>query len=84
LKKPVIWICLGSPYLLQIAPEIGTILCTFSYSENSQEAAVRALAGEFRISGKMPVYVPGVARLGDGLEIPPRVISTSNVATESP
>jgi beta-N-acetylhexosaminidase len=70
LKKPVVWICLGSPYVLRIAPEMGTILCTFSYSENSQEAAVRALAGDFRISGKMPVYVPGVAKIGDGLEIP--------------
>jgi len=71
-KKPVVWVCLGSPYLLRIAPEIGTILCTFSYSENSQEAAVRALTGESRISGKMPVSIPGVAKIGDGLIIPPR------------
>jgi beta-N-acetylhexosaminidase len=72
LKKPVVWVCLGSPYLMRIAPKIGTILCTFSYSENSQEAAVRALAGDFRISGKMPVSVPGVVKIGDGLEIPAR------------
>ena len=49
---------------------MGTIICTFSYSENSQKAAVKALAGEFRISGKMPVSVPGGAKLGDGLVIP--------------
>ena len=72
MKKPVVWVCLGSPYLMRIAPEMGTILCTFSYSENSQEAAVRALAGDFRVSGKMPVSIPGVAKIGDGLEIPPR------------
>ena len=72
LKKPVVWVCLGSPYLMQAAPGIGTILCTFSYSENSQSAAVKALAGEFRVSGKMPVYVPNVAETGAGLEIPPR------------
>ena len=74
LKKPVVWVCLGSPYLLRIAPKMGTVLCTFSYSENSQEAAVRALVGDFRVSGKMPVSVPGVAKIGDGLEIPPREI----------
>ena len=73
-KKPVVWICLGSPYLLRIAPGMGTILCTFSYSENSQKAAVKALTGDFRVSGKMPVSVPGVAKIGDGLEIPPRII----------
>ena len=72
MKKPVIWVCLGSPYLMRITPEIGTILCTFSYSENSQVAAVRALTGDFRVSGKMPVSIPGVAKIGDGLEIPPR------------
>jgi beta-N-acetylhexosaminidase len=58
---------------MRIAPEIGTILCTFSYSENSQEAAVKALAGDFRVSGKMPVSIPGVAKIGDGLVLPPRV-----------
>ena len=72
MKKPVVWVCLSSPYLMRITPEIGTILCTFSYSENSQAAAVRALTGEFRVSGKMPVSIPGVAKIGDGLEIPPR------------
>ncbi|MCL2878025.1 MAG: glycoside hydrolase family 3 C-terminal domain-containing protein, partial [Acidobacteria bacterium] len=72
LKKPVVWVCLGSPYLLRIAPDMGTILCSFSYSENSQAAAVKALAGDFRVSGKMPVSIPGVAEIGDGLEIPPR------------
>ena len=77
LKKPVIWVCLGNPYLMRTAPDIGTILCTFSYSENSQEAAVKALAGEFRVSGKMPVTVPGVAEIGDGLVIPPREITVS-------
>ena len=70
-KKNVIWVCLGSPYLLEIAPKIGTILCTFSYSENSQEAVVKALAGKYRITGKMPVSVPGVAKIGDGLVIQP-------------
>ena len=72
LKKPVVWVCLGSPYLMRIAPGMGTILCTFSYSENSQAAAVKALAGEIRVSGKMPVSIPGVAEIGGGLEIPAR------------
>ena len=80
LKKPVVWVCLGSPYLMRIAPEIGTILCTFSYSENSQEAAVRALTGDFRISGKMPVSIPGVAKIGDGLVIPPRETKIENAS----
>ena len=80
LKKPVVWVILGSPYLLRIAPEMGTVICSFSYSENSQEAAVKALFGDFRVSGKMPVSVPGAAKIGDGLEIPPRAKNAAPAA----
>ena len=73
-RKPVVWICLGSPYLLRLAPEIGTWLCTFSYSETSQVAAVKALTGEIRVSGKMPVSIPGIVAIGDGMNIPARVV----------
>ncbi len=67
--KPMIWVSFGNPYVLQIAPEIGTYLCTFSYSDVSQIAAARAIAGEIEVTGKMPVSIPGYAKAGDGLQI---------------
>lgn len=69
-QKPVVWIALGNPYLLRIVPQLGTYLCTFSYSDNSQAAAAKALAGEISVSGKMPVSIPGISTIGAGLEIP--------------
>jgi beta-N-acetylhexosaminidase len=69
-QKPLIWVALGNPYVLRVEPEIGTYLCTFSYSEGSQVAAVKALAGEIKISGRMPVSIPQYSKVGDGLQVP--------------
>jgi len=68
--KPVIWIAFGNPYLLRLYPQIQTYLCTFSYSDVSQIAAAKALAGEIPITGKMPVSIPQHSRVGDGLQVP--------------
>jgi beta-glucosidase-like glycosyl hydrolase/CubicO group peptidase (beta-lactamase class C family) len=68
--KRLIWISFGNPYVLRLAPETGTYVCAFSYSEASQVAAARALAGEIDINGRMPVSIPDWAKAGDGLRIP--------------
>jgi beta-N-acetylhexosaminidase len=69
-KKPFIWIAFGNPYVLRLVPEAGTYLCTFSYSEVSQIAAAKAIAGEIPVTGRMPVSIPGFSKVGDGLQIP--------------
>jgi beta-N-acetylhexosaminidase len=66
LQKPFIWISFGNPYVLRLAPETGTYVCAFSYSEVSQIAAAKALAGEIAVTGKMPVSIPGQIKAGDG------------------
>jgi beta-glucosidase-like glycosyl hydrolase/CubicO group peptidase (beta-lactamase class C family) len=69
-QKPVIWAALGNPYLLRIVPQFGTYLCSFSYSDNSQVAAAKAISGEIPVSGRMPVSIPGISSIGAGLQIP--------------
>ena len=68
--KPLIWVAFGNPYILPLAPRIGTYLCTFSYSDVSQVAAAKAIAGEIEIMGRMPVSIPGFSKAGDGRTIP--------------
>jgi len=68
--KPLVWVAFGNPYILRLAPEAGTYLCTFSYSDVSQIAAAKALAGEIGITGKMPVSIPTYSKVGDGLQVP--------------
>ena len=68
--KPILWVAFGNPYVLERFPKVGTYLCTFSYSDVSQIAAAKAISGEIPISGKMPVSIPKLAAVGDGLQLP--------------
>jgi beta-N-acetylhexosaminidase len=70
VPKPLVWVAFRNPYVLRLFPEIGTQVCTFSYADVSQIAAAKALAGEIEIAGKMPISIPGLAKIGDGLQIP--------------
>ena len=68
--KPLIWVTFGNPYVLRLAPRIGTTICAFSYSDVSQVAAAKALSGEIAVGGRMPVSIPGYADAGAGIQIP--------------
>jgi beta-glucosidase-like glycosyl hydrolase/CubicO group peptidase (beta-lactamase class C family) len=70
LRKPLIWVAFGTPYIFKIAPQAGTYVCAFSYSESSQVAAAKAIAGEIEIDGRLPVSIPGYFKPGDGLTVP--------------
>lgn len=69
-NKPLIWVAFGNPYVFKIAHRIGTYLCTFSYSDSSQVAAAKALAGEIGIGGKTPISIAGFFKTGDGITVP--------------
>ncbi len=67
--KPVVWVAFGNPYILSLFPQLPTYMCTFSYSDVSQSAAAKALAGEIAIGGRMPVSIPGHSSVGEGLAV---------------
>ena len=81
--KPVIWVALGSPYLLRAFPQADACVCTFSYSDVSQLAAARAISGEIAFSGKMPVSVPGLCKAGDGVQVPRLDMTLRHAAPEA-
>jgi len=61
-------ISFGSPYLLSAFPELGTYLVAWGGWEVSQQAAARALAGLVPITGRLPISIPPLHGLGEGLE----------------
>lgn len=65
--RPVIFVALGNPYLIRAFPKVAAYLATFSTTQPSETAAVRAVAGEIGIGGKLPITIPGFAQIGDGL-----------------
>jgi len=65
--KPVALVALGNPYLLRSFPNVAAYVATFSTVPPSEYAAVKALFGEIKIGGHLPVTIPGLAALGDGI-----------------
>ena len=69
-KKPLILISMGNPYLLRNYPNVAAYVATYSTVPPSEIAAVRAIFGEIPIQGKLPVTIPDLAKIGDGIALP--------------
>lgn len=79
-SAPVALISLGNPYLLRDFPDVAAYMATFSTASTSEAAAARAMLGEIAITGKMPVSIPGLAKIGDGMNVPAKPAAASNRA----
>ena len=77
---PVALVTLGNPYLLRDVPEAGSYAATFSSTLTSEAAAAKAILGDIAIIGKMPVSIPGLVKIGDGLDVPASTKPASNGA----
>jgi len=78
LKKPIVWMSHGSPYVLTSFPEIKTFLCSYGESEISEEALAKAVCGKITIQGKLPVSIPKtIYKEGDGLLLSQSSLSES-------
>jgi len=65
--RPTVVLSFGSPYLLSAVPEVGSYLVAWGDREVSQLAGARALFGESRIDGVLPISLPPLHRRGEGL-----------------
>ncbi|HUE89075.1 MAG TPA: glycoside hydrolase family 3 protein [Vicinamibacterales bacterium] len=66
-NQPFVAAFFGSPYAPLSVPDVPAMLLTFDFSDVAEESAVRALAGEIPIGGKLPIALPGMFPLGHGL-----------------
>lgn len=69
---PTAAIVFGSPYVTMQLPKVPALLCAWGPWSPNQRAAVQALFGESAIEGRLPVTLPGVAKVGEGLRLPRR------------
>lgn len=76
--SPVALISFGSPYLLRDFPNVSSYAATFSVTSTSEIAVARALLGSIPLTGKLPVSIPPVAKIGDGLFVPAQARPASN------
>jgi beta-N-acetylhexosaminidase len=70
--QPFVAAFFGNPYAPMFVPEIPSMMLTYDFSDYAEESAVKALAGEIAIGGKLPIALPGLFPLGYGLVRPIR------------
>ena len=69
-KNPVTLVSLGNPYLIRSFPNVAAYMTTYSSTPTSEESVAKALFGEIPIGGHLPVTIPGIAKYGDGIQLP--------------
>jgi beta-N-acetylhexosaminidase len=66
-QRPYVTVMFGNPYVAMFLPELPAVLLTYDFYDHAEQAAVRALAGETPISGRLPIALPGLFPVGHGL-----------------
>ena len=66
-KKPFVAVLFGNPYTATFLQDVPAIVLTYDFYDRPERSAVKALAGESPIGGKLPITLPGVAERGAGL-----------------
>jgi beta-N-acetylhexosaminidase len=57
----------GNPYIPMGVPTLPAILLTYDFYDLAELSAVRALAGEAPITGRLPIALPGMFEAGWGI-----------------
>lgn len=65
--RKVAVVAFGSPYLIRQFPEAKTYAVTYAIEEIAQYAAAKAIFGEIKFTGRLPVAMPGLFEIGSGL-----------------
>jgi beta-N-acetylhexosaminidase len=70
-RRPLVTVALGSPYVGELGATLPTLLLTYEIGDAPEAAAVRAICGEAKIGGRLPVSLPGLFPAGHGLDRTP-------------
>jgi len=66
-NKPFAAVCFGNPYTATFLPKLPAVLLGYEFSDFTERAAAKALAGEIPIGGKLPISLPAMFPIGHGL-----------------
>jgi beta-glucosidase-like glycosyl hydrolase len=65
---PFVTTFFGNPYTASFVSELPAMLLTYDFYDSAERAAVRALAGEAAIGGRLPITLSPQLRAGQGLD----------------
>jgi beta-N-acetylhexosaminidase len=72
---PFVTCFFGNPYTATFVLDLPAMLLTYDFYDSAERAAVRALAGEASISGRLPITLSPQLRAGFGLDRPAKASS---------
>ncbi|MEX0894986.1 MAG: glycoside hydrolase family 3 N-terminal domain-containing protein [Balneolaceae bacterium] len=70
LDSPSVMISFGNPYVLQDLPDTQVHLLAWSANPQQVRNSAPALFAGSEVSGTLPIEIPGMYRMGDGLKFP--------------
>jgi beta-glucosidase-like glycosyl hydrolase len=65
---PLITTFFGNPYVAAALPELPVVMLTYDFYDQAEAAAVRAIAGEAAIGGKLPIALSSALPAGFGID----------------
>ncbi len=65
--QPFVAVLFGNPYVATVLPELPALLLTYDFHDLAEDSAVRAVAGEAAVGGRLPVTLGGGFPAGHGL-----------------
>ena len=65
--KPFVTVFFGNPYAVLSTTDLPAVLLTYDFYDLAETSAVRALAGEAPIGGRLPIALPGFFDVGWGM-----------------
>jgi beta-N-acetylhexosaminidase len=66
-KQPFVTVMFGNPYTAMFLPDVPAVLLTYDFYDRAEASAVRAIAGEAPITGRLPIALPNMFPVGHGL-----------------
>lgn len=57
LKVPTVLVSFGNPYLFSVFPNVNVYLCAYGDAKVTQHAVLKAVSGEIKIQGKLPISI---------------------------
>lgn len=78
LKKPMLGISIGNPYVVMETPKFDAFVQAYSSSTVAEEACAEVLFGEQPAGGKLSITIPGKYAYGEGISYPALFVHDAN------
>lgn len=68
-QKPVVLVAFGTPYVGQSLPGLASFIAAYGDGPAEQQAVADALFGRIPVRGRLPIPIPGIGGMGDGVQL---------------